>query len=277
MNEISKVFENEEFGKVRVVIIDGEPWFVGADIAKILNYADAPQSIRVNCKHARKVDLYARQGHNRGNSEVYVIPESDVYRLVMRSKRPEAEKFEEWVTEEVLPSIRKTGSYVADPFYEYRDRLPKDYVEALRQLADVVEENEQLKLENEEMQPKAEYYDTLVDSSMYTNLTDTAKELGMAPRAFIKWLRACKYVYEGHRDNNLRPYAEFTKGDKPMFVLKDVAGKNDYGTVQTFVTVEGKNRLRKRLARESSETPTCSSGLLSSIEIDDHCILLMQR
>lgn len=244
MNEISKVFENKEFGKVRVVIIDGEPWFVGADVAKILNYADVSQAIRQNCKHAMKVDLYAKQGQSRGNSQVYIISESDVYRLVMRSKRPEAEKFEEWVVEEVLPSIRKTGSYTVP---ESEDIL------IARALIAAQGKIERLEAKVEEMQPKADYFDELVDSGSATNLRDTAKELKVPERDFIAWLEKHRYLYRGRKDGNLRPYAEYSKGDTPLFVIKDAVGKNGYGTVQTFVTIEGKDKLRKKLSKNPIE------------------------
>ncbi|MBR7919026.1 hypothetical protein KDX16_24845 [Burkholderia vietnamiensis] len=94
--------------QVRVVTVDGEPWFVARDVAFVLGYVDAPKAIAAHCKAGRKV----------GDSptlhpQTVLIPERDVYRLVMRSKLPTAERFEEWVVGEVLPSIRKTGAYVA--------------------------------------------------------------------------------------------------------------------------------------------------------------------
>ena len=267
MNEISKVFENEEFGKVRVVMIEDEPWFVGADIANILGYSNPTQAIHQNCKHVRKLDLFAKYGHEMANPVVNVISEGDLYRLIARSKREEAERFESWIFDEVVPSIRKTGSYTVP---ESEDIL------IARALIAAQGKIERLEAKVEEMQPKAEYFDELVDSGLATSLRDTAKELKMPERNFIAWLEDCKYLYRGKRDSNLRPYAEYTKGEKPMFVVKDAVGKNGYGTIQTFVTVEGKDRLRKRLERENRGEVCSSAGPLSSIRVDDNNLLILQ-
>lgn len=101
-------FESED---VRVVAVDGEPWFVAKDVADLLGYADADQAIRKHCKAANTspVESTGQVRHMK------IIPERDVYRLVMNSRLPAAERFEEWVVSEVLPSIRKTGSYTARP------------------------------------------------------------------------------------------------------------------------------------------------------------------
>lgn len=109
MNEI-KLFENEEFGKVRTVEIDGEPWLVGKDIADALGYANGSRDIN------RHVDIEDRQNYQNGTSEfnnrgITVINESGLYALVLNSKLDSAKRFKRWVTNEVLPSIRKTGSY----------------------------------------------------------------------------------------------------------------------------------------------------------------------
>lgn len=96
----------EESARVRVAEIDGEPWFVAYDVAKVLGYAKPENAIPAHCKAKRTTP-------KQGGGFMTLIPERDVYRLVMRSKLPSAERFEEWVVGTVLPSIRKTGSYVA--------------------------------------------------------------------------------------------------------------------------------------------------------------------
>ncbi len=100
-------FENQS---IRVVTKNGNPWFVAVDIARCLGYIDTDQAIRKNCKYAESHPV-CETGQVR---HLNFIPESDIYRLVMRSKLPEAERFADWVMEEVLPSIRKTGGYRAD-------------------------------------------------------------------------------------------------------------------------------------------------------------------
>ena len=107
MSEIT-IFENAEFGKIRTTIIDGKPWFVATDIAAALGYERPNDAIHQHCKKVNKINYgVLPQGIN-------AIPESDLYRLIMRSKLESAEKFQDWVVEEVLPAIRKTGSYIMD-------------------------------------------------------------------------------------------------------------------------------------------------------------------
>lgn len=106
VNEL-RIFDNEEFGQVRTVDIDGKPYFVGIDIARALGYSDCPKAIRTHCKGVAEVSTPT----NGGNQIVKVIPEGDIYRLVVRSQLPAAERFENWVFDEVLPSIRQTGIY----------------------------------------------------------------------------------------------------------------------------------------------------------------------
>lgn len=105
MSEVS-VF-NFESNEIRTLVVDGEPWFVGKDVAEVLGYSDTSQAIRTHTKANKSypVELTGQVRH------IKIIPERDVYRLIMRSKLPAAEQFEEWVVGEVLPSIRKTGSY----------------------------------------------------------------------------------------------------------------------------------------------------------------------
>ena len=109
-NEV-QIFENVEFGKVRTIVKDGEPYFVGKDVADILGYADTDQAIR---KHVDEEDKLTRRFNGSGqNREMTIINESGVYALIFGSKLPKAKQFKRWVTSEVLPSIRKTGSYTA--------------------------------------------------------------------------------------------------------------------------------------------------------------------
>ena len=109
MNEL-KIFKNEEFGQVRMIFIDGKEYFVANDVAKALGYSEPKNAISRHCKGALKQSYLT----NGGEQEVKVIPEGDVYRLIIRSKLPKAEEFERWVFDEVLPTIRKQGYYTAD-------------------------------------------------------------------------------------------------------------------------------------------------------------------
>ncbi len=116
MSEI-QIFNNPEFGDVRTLTINGEPWFVGSDIAKALGYAKPQNAITAHCRHALKRGIGAQTGNKADgtpsmqNVEMLIIPEGDMYRLISKSKLKSAEQFEEWVFDEVLPSLRKTGAY----------------------------------------------------------------------------------------------------------------------------------------------------------------------
>lgn len=116
MNDI-QIFNNPNFGEIRTVILNGEPWFVGNDIAKALGYAKPQNAISTHCRHALKQGIGVQTGSKADgtpsiqNVEMLIIPEGDMYRLISKSKLKSAEQFEEWVFDEVLPTIRKTGSY----------------------------------------------------------------------------------------------------------------------------------------------------------------------
>nr|DAL47359.1 MAG TPA_asm: hypothetical protein [Caudoviricetes sp.] len=151
----------------------------------------------------------------------------------MRSDKPQAEPFQDWVCGEVLPSIRKTGGYYIEK------KLPKTYLEALKELVVIVEEKERLALENTAMKPKADYFDKLVDRNLLTNLRDTAKELKIPQNKFISLLLKNRYIYRDSK-RKLKPYAEYTPS---LFELKDYEC-NGYAGTQLLITPKGKETFR---------------------------------
>ena len=154
MNEL-QFFNSEEFGEIRTIEIDGKPYFVGTDVAKALGYSNPRKAILDHCKGVTKRDTPT----SSGIQSMSYINEGDLYRLIMKSKLPSAEKFESWVMDEVLPTIRKTGSYqkplttveqiqvIATGFLDHEERLNRlentmtiDYVqqESIRDLVSSV-------------------------------------------------------------------------------------------------------------------------------------------
>lgn len=140
MNEL-KVFENAEFGSVRTTEIDNEIWFVGKDVAEILGYTNPQKAIR---DHIDEEDKTVNDSFTVNGTKAILINESGVYSLCFASKLPAAKKFKRWVTHDVIPSIRKTGSYGV-----FAEMLPKNFPEALRALAKSEEEKEVLKIERD--------------------------------------------------------------------------------------------------------------------------------
>ena len=164
MNEL-KIFNNAEFGEIRTFEINGQPYFVANDIARVLGYVETAKAIRTHCKGVSEMDIPS----NGGVQTMKIIPEGDIYRLIIRSKLPEAEKFESWIFDEVIPQIRKTGGY----------QLPQTFSEALQLAADQAKEIERLEAENKMLEPKGIFYDTVTQSDATTSMADVAKILDM--------------------------------------------------------------------------------------------------
>lgn len=224
-----QIFENSEFGKVRTLEIDNEPWFVGKDVAEILGYSQPSVAIfkRVDSDD-KGVSKMETPG---GEQSVVIINESGLYSLILSSKIPTAKRFKRWVTSEVLPTIRKTGSYSV---------IPKDYPSALRALADQYEKNQKLLAENTVMKPKAEYFDCLVDRNLLTNFRTTAKELHIKQNQFISWLLDNKFVYRDKK-GSLQPYSKYTD----YFHIKESKSQTGkWAGIQTLITPKGKEAFR---------------------------------
>ena len=171
MNDI-QIFNNETFGEIRTLSINGEPWFVAQDIAGALGYGNSRDAV---FKHVDADDKGVAKCDTLGGAQdMTVINESGMYSLILGSKLTNAKKFKHWVTSEVLPSIRKTGGY----------NLPQTYPEALRALADQAEkaeklliQNNELQLANQEMKPKAEFFDAVAGSKKAMSMEEVAKIL----------------------------------------------------------------------------------------------------
>lgn len=134
-----KIFEREEFGTVRVVDVNGEPWFVAKDVCECLDIGNSRDAVAALDEDEKGVDSIDTPG---GAQEMSIISEAGLYSLILRSRKPEAKAFKRWITHEVLPAIRKTGGYGQWNL----PRVPKSFPDALRMIADI-EEEKQLALE----------------------------------------------------------------------------------------------------------------------------------
>ena len=229
MNDI-QIFKNEFFGEVRVAGTSEEPLFCLADVCAVIGIAN-PRNVksRLDSEDVRQMDTLTEGG----NQQVTFVTESGLYDVIIRSDSEKAKPFRKWITNEVLPSIRKTGEY------SVKKALPKTYLEALKELVVVVEANEMLSLENKSMKPKAEYFDNLVDRNLLTNIRDTAKQIGIKEKDFVNYLLENKYMYRDKK-KQLRPYAEHVPS---LFQIKDYENNGHTGQ-QVLLTPKGKETFR---------------------------------
>ena len=183
VNEL-QVFEKEEFGKVRVIESNNDVWFVAKDVSEILDYNTTAHMTRLLEDDEKGVQNVDTPG---GSQKVCIINESGLYHAVITSRKAEAKKFRKWVTSEVLPSIRKTGSYTVN--------VPKTFAEALRLAADQQEQIEKQQQQLIEQAPKVKVYDNLVDRKKTMNFRDMAAKLSLKQNDFMNILKS-KYIYK---------------------------------------------------------------------------------
>lgn len=194
MNEL-RIFEKEEFGRVRTVTISDEPWFVGKDVTTILGYQDAFGAIK---KHVDDEDKQNCQNDSfESNRGLTVINESGLYSLVLSSKLPGAKNFKRWVTSEILPSIRKTGGYIAGQENMSDDELmAKALMVAQRTIAD---RNKLIDAQRQmigELTPKAQYVDRILDNKGLVTISQIAKDYGMSGNKLNRILSDLKVQYK---------------------------------------------------------------------------------
>ncbi len=243
MNEL-QVFNNPEFGEIRTVESEGKILFCGADVAKALGYAKARNAINTHCRGALKQGIPTKGG----NQEMTFIPEGDVYRLITHSKLPSAEKFEQWVFDDVLPSVRKHGAYMTPEILEAAILNPDMMIKLCNALKEEQDKNKALQaansklaVDNQIMIPKAEYFDELCDRHLLTSFRETAKQLGVKERLFINFLIDKKYVYRDKR-GKLMPYAAKNDG---LFELKETYNeKTNWSGTQVLITLKGRETFR---------------------------------
>ena len=240
MNNI-KIFKNEQFGQVRTLTINNEPWFVGKDVAEILGYSNPNEALQDHIDKEDKLNSKTLSSFtlDLGQRGGWLINESGLYSLILSSKLPKAKEFKHWVTREVLPSIRKTGQYSMLDSYLIEDPI-------IRAERWIEEQKEKMALleENEEMKPKADYFDELVDRKTLTNFTETAKQLHIKRKELIDFLIEKRFIYR-NKKGKILPYENKNKG---YFEIKESYNeKTSWSGVQTFITAKGREAFRLML------------------------------
>lgn len=252
MNEI-KIFTNENFGEVGAVELEGNTWFIARDVCRALEIANSRDAV-ARLDEDEKNTVVLTDG-NRGNPNMAIINESGLYSLVLSSRKPEAKAFKRWITHEVLPSIRKHGMYAMDELLDNPDIA----IEALTRLKEEREKRKELEFENKvqaqqiaELQPKATYYDLVLQNPDLISTSLIAKDYGLSGKALNKilhelgiqfnqggvWLLYAKYQDKGYTSTKTTvfPRTDGTQGlsiltkwtQKGRLFLYDILKANGY-------------------------------------------------
>ena len=240
MNEL-KIFENPEFGKVRTMEINGEPYFVGKDVSEILGYSDTNKAIAMHVDDEDK--LNDKTASSLGQRGGWLINESGLYSLILSSKLPKAKEFKRWVTSEVLPSIRKHGAYAVD-------ELLNDPEFAIKTFTALKEERERSKRLSEQIEadkPKVIFADSVSAAKSSILVGDLAKLLkqngiNIGQNRLFEWLRQKGYLIKGGSSKNMPTQKAAEMG---LFEVKVSTVNNPDGSIRETKTtkVTGKGQV----------------------------------
>lgn len=239
MNEI-KIFENEQFGKVRILEIENEPYFVGKDVAEILGYTNTRKAL---IDHVDEEDKTSNETLRVNGTNLTLINESGLYSLILKSKLLQARQFKRWVTNEVLPSIRKHGVYATDELLNNPDFL----IDALTKLKEEREKRIALEIDNNikaqqigELKPKADYVDKILKSKSLMTITQIAKDYGMSGTKLNSILHDLRIQYK--QSNQWLLYSKYH--DKGYTHSESFVVNQADGTTKTRLTTKWTNKGR---------------------------------
>ena len=227
-------FENAAFGKIRTLTIDGEPWFVAADVCRALEIGNPSMAVERLDDDEKGISTIDTLG---GKQRMTIINEPGLYSLVLSSRKPEAKAFRRWISHEVIPTIRKYGGYMTKSLLEQVLENPNLIYEFARRMLAEQQKNERLRQELDRAKPKADYYDAFIHPESCTNIRATAKELKVPEKMFTAFLIRKRYLYRAP-SGSLMPYAK--AADDGLFFVKDYIAVNGHQGVYTLVTPKGK-------------------------------------
>ena len=244
---------NYNGNEVRTIQKDGEPWWVLKDVCEVLGLSSTHKVFDRLDEDEKGRNQIPTPG---GEQEMTVINESGLYNVILRSDKPEAKPFRKWVTSEVLPSIRKHGAYMTPETLEQAILNPDMMIKLCTALKDEQDKNKALQavnssltVDNQIMKPKADYFDELVDRNLLTNFRETAKQLQVKEKEFIRFLLEKKFIYRDKR-GKIQPYADKNNG---LFEVKEFSNeKTGFASTQTLITPKGRETFRLLFLKASA-------------------------
>ncbi|MEK1299212.1 phage antirepressor [Limosilactobacillus fermentum] len=258
MNEItSYVFDGSN---VITLVIDGQPYFVGKDVAEILGYANTRDALSKHVDSEDKNTVAIHDGIKRGNPNQTVINESGLYSLILGSKLPQAKEFKYWVTSEVLPTIRKHGAYMTDEKIEEVLLNPDTIIKLATELKTERERRSIAEQRVNELTPKASYYDLVLSNESLVTITQIAKDYGMSGQAMNHKLHDLGVIYK--QGNTWLLYSKYqrTGWTHSETIMVDKANGTQKAVMHTKWTQKGRLGLYELLKRH---------GILPLIETVD--------
>lgn len=238
-------FNHNMFGELKILIKEGKEYFPATEVAKALGYSDPYSAVKQHTKSKGWVNHLVLT--NGGQQEKKFISKGNLYRLISRSTLPDAEKFESWIFDELLPTIHETGGYISNTdlmVNTYFGALPSEQQIIIKSLfTNIEEQQKQIAI----MKPKTDYFDALVDRNLLTNIRETAKELQVKQKVLVSFLLENKYVFRDSK-KNLKPYAQHVP---ELFEIKEWAKGKNAGT-QTLITPKGRETFRLLLKNKTS-------------------------
>jgi len=233
-----QVFTNEKFGQVRTVLIEGEPWFVAADVCRALGLTQVTRAMsKLEADEGGLLQVTHPQNPEMV-LEVNGINEPGLYTLVLGSRKPEAKQFKRWITHEVIPTIRKYGAYMTDSVLEQCLDEPEKIYSLAEKLVRERDLRDQLQQQLNDAQPKLEYFNAYIDPHGCTCLRNVAKLLNMKQNEFVRSLINGKILYRDPTTGKPLPYSEYQ--NKGYFIVRDLRVNKGLFVQQTRITPEGK-------------------------------------
>lgn len=244
-----QIFNNDMFGEIRGLNIDGKPYAVASDVAKALGYANTSKAIKDHCRYITKRYTPHPQSKNK-SLEVNIIPEGDIYRLIIKSKLPKAQEFERWVMDEVLPQIRQTGGYIPVT----QEMSEEEIVARAFQISQRTIERQQKQLEQQK--PLVDGYKQFLDVGKNMDFGTFAKHIGIGRNKIMAQLREWKVLMTDEctvmgvkktGDKHNQPYQKYM--DKRYFIVKHKQLKTGQYKPVTLVTPRGATAIVKEFKK----------------------------